>query len=697
MKSIQKLLYPCAGCFYFLGLLLLSPASAAQTSTEDRGPQAAHTIALGDMDRSVQPGDDFFLYSNGGWLKRTVIPPDRASVSVFSALDQLSNRRVAALIEDTAKSSSKGAQGAGKIADLYRSYMDEAGIESKGLTPLKAEFDGINAVRDKHDLARVLGENLRADVDPLNNTNYHTANLIGLWAAPGFNDSDHYTAYLLQGGLEMPDREYYVKDSPQMQGVRAKYRTHVLAMLKLAGISEPESRADRVTKLEHAIAEKHWSLAEDQDVHKASNTWRMSDFATKAPGLDWTEFFRAAGITSQETFIVWQSTAIIGEAALVGSTPLETWKDWLTYHAIEDHADALPKALADEHSAFFDGVLSGTEEQPPRSQRAVDKVNLVLGDEVGKLYAAKYFPPESKARLQAMVGNIVGAFHKRIDALSWMTASTKTQAHTKLNALYVGIGYPESWRDYSALEIKPDDLYGNEERSEFFDYRHALSRLGKPVDRQEWCMTPQTVNAVNLPLQNALNFPAAILEPPFFDAQAPDAVNYGAIGAIIGHEVSHTFDSEGSAFDAKGALRNWWTQADLDHFNATTAQLAEQYDQYRPFPDLALNGKQTLAENIADLAGLTAAYDAYRASLKGKVAPQEEGFSGDQQFFIAYAQAHRSKMRDAELQRRVATDEHSPGPYRTDTVRNSDAWYELFHVHAGEKLYLDPKDRVRIW
>jgi putative endopeptidase len=544
MKSLEKLLSRYALCFCLLGLLLWDLASAAQTSA-DRSPQPVHTIAEADMDRSVQPGDDFFLYSNGGWIKQTVIPADRASVSVFSALDHLSNRRVAALIEETAKSSDKRTQGIRKISDLYRSYMDEAAIEAKGLTPLKTEFGAISAIRDKHDLARVLGENLRADVDPLNNTNYHTGNLIGLWAAPGFTDSDHYTAYLLQGGLEMPDREYYVKDSPQMQSVRAKYRTHVIAMLKLAGVSEPESRADRIITLEQAIAEKHWNLAEDQDVHKADNLWRKSDFATKAPGLDWVEFFRAAGLNSQETFIVWQSTAITGEAALVTSAPLETWKDWLTYHAIEDHADALPKALAGEHSAFFDGVLTGTEEQPPRTQRAVDEVNLLLGDEVGKLYAAKYFPPESKARLQAMVANIVAAFHKRIDALSWMTAATKAQAHAKLNALYVGIGYPETWRDYSALEIVADDLYGNEKRSELFEYRHALSRLGKPVDRQEWCMTPQTVNAVNLPLQNALNFPAAILEPPFFDPQAPDAVNYGAIGAIIGHEVSHAFATGG--------------------------------------------------------------------------------------------------------------------------------------------------------
>lgn len=324
-------------------------------------------------------------------------------------------------------------------------------------------------------------------------------------------------------------------------------------------------------------------------------------------------------------------------------------------------------------------------------------VNDILGDEVGKLYAEKYFPPEAKARAQAMVTNIVAAFRKRLEALPWMTATTKAQAIDKLDKLYVGIGYPESWHDYSGLEIKADDIFGNLRRSELFEYHRQTSRLGKAIDRHEWSMTPQTVNAVNLPLQNALNFPAAILEPPFFDAKAPDAANYGAIGAIIGHEVSHTFDSEGSAFDANGGLRNWWTPEDLQRFNAATAKLAAQYDTYKPFPDLALNGKQTLAENIADLGGLAAAYAAYHAALGGGAAPTDAGFSGDQQFFIACGQAHRSKVREAALRQQVMTDEHSPSEYRLDTVRNLDAWYSDFRVQPGDKLYLAPENRVRIW
>ena len=663
---------------------------------QDHSEQTTHGIIVSDIDKSIRPGDNFFEYTNGDWLKRTTIPPDRPSVSVFSTLAQMSNKRVADLIQGMAKDKN-GQTEFHNVADLYNSYMDEAAIDKKGLTPLKKPLARIQDVRDKQDLARLLGEDLRADVDPLNNTNYHTPNLFGIWVAPGFHDSSHYIVYLLQGGLEMPDRAYYLDGGEHMENIRTQYRTHVAKMLQLAGVSDADARAGRVVDLEHQIAEKHWDLAQDQDVHKADNLWQSSDFAAKAPGLDWQIFFRAAGLNSQKAMNVWQPSAITGEAALVQSIPLETWKAWLTYHAIEDHADALPNALANEHFAFFGTALSGIEQQPPRWRRAVYEVNDILGDEVGQLYAKEYFPPESKAHVQAMVANIVTAFHKRVDALQWMDPKTKAQALAKLDQLYVGIGYPETWRDYSGLEIKKDDLYGNEVRSSLFEYHKQISKLGKDVNRHEWCMTPQTVNAVNLPLQNALNFPAAILEPPFFDPKAPDAVNYGAIGSIIGHEVSHTFDSEGSAFDATGALRNWWTPEDFSHFEAATDTLVKQYDSYHPFPDLAIRGRQTLAENIADLGGLAAAYDAFRASLHGQPAPEDEGFSGDQQYFIAYGQSRRGKSREAALRRQVLTDEHSPAEYRTDMVRNIDEWYDAFQVKPGEKLYLSPQERVRIW
>ena len=659
--------------------------------------QASHGIAVANIDRSVKPGDDFYAYANGEWLKRTEIPPDRARIGVFTALDTLSNQRTADLIQEAAKSNAPAGSNLRKIADLYNSYMDEAGIEAKGLTPLRPHLDAIAGIHDKRELAYMLGQTLRADVDALNNTNFHTPNLFGLWAAPDFNDPEHYTAYLLQGGLQLPDREYYVADSERMRNVRAGYLAHVAAMLKLAGFSDTEDRAKRILDLEHAIAEKHLSLAENEDIHKANNPWTQADFSAKAVGLDWSQYFRGAGLTKQTSFIVWQPTAFAGEAALVASTPLDTWKDWLAYHLIEAYAGVLPKPLAEERFAFFGKTLTGTTQDLPRWRRGVTVVNTFLGDAVGQIYAQKYFSPEAKAQAQAMVVGLIDAFRKRIDALPWMDPATKAEAKAKLATLYVGIGYPESWKDYTAYEVKPDDIFDNLWRGRLFDYQRSLARLGKPINRKEWSMTPQTVNAVNLPLQNALNFPAAILQPPFFDPKAPDAVNYGAIGTVIGHEISHTFDSEGSAFDAQGRVRNWWTPADLKHFEDATARLAAQYDTYKPFPDLAVNGKQTLAENIADVAGISAAYDGYHASLAGKSAPTQEGFTADQQFFIAFAQNWGSKYREAALRQQVLTDPHAPAPYRADTVRNIDAWYAAFPVQPGDKLYLAPGDRVRIW
>jgi endothelin-converting enzyme/putative endopeptidase len=672
-----------------LGLL---PAFA-----QDALKQETHGIDVANMDRSVKPGDNFYLYCSGDWIKRTEIPPDRSGIGVFSTLADLSDKRTAALIEEAAKSGGSAGSSARKIADLYNSYMDEGGIEAKGLAPIQSQLKAIAAISSKKELAAALGETLRADVDALNNTNFHTSHLFGLWVAPGFNDSDHYVAYLMQGGVQLPDRDYYLSDSEHMRDIRAKYQAHVSAMLKLAGFSDTDARAERIVALERAIAEKHLSLADNDDIHKANNTWKQADFAAKAPGLDWVEYFRGAGLSKQTSFIVWQPTAFAGESALVASTPLDTWKDWMAYHLLEEYASVLPKALAEERFAFFGKVLLGAPQQRPRWQRGVAITNRYLGDDVGQIYAQRYFPPEAKAQVDAMVANIIAAFRKRIEALSWMAASTKAEAQAKLNTLYVGIGYPETWIDYSAYEVKPDDAFGNVWRGNLFQYRRQVARLGGPVDRHEWSMTPQTVNAVNLPLQNALNFPAAILQPPFFDPLAPAAANYGAIGSVIGHEISHTFDSEGAAFDSKGAVRNWWTPADQEHFEAATAKLAAQYDTYKPFPDLSLNGKQTLAENIADVAGIAASYDGYRASLAGKEAPVQDGFSGEQQFFIAYGQNRVSKVREAALRQQVATDSHSPGEYRTDTVRNIDAWYAAFDVKPGETLYLAPADRVRFW
>ncbi len=675
--------------------LMLTP-KAAVIAQETPKPET-HGIAIANMDPSVKPGDNFYEYANGDWIKRTEIPADRAGIGVFTTLADLSNTRTASLIEEAAKANAPAGSNTRKIADLYNSYMDEAAIEAAGLAPLQPHLDAIAAIKNKQELARALGETLRADVDARNNTNFHTPNLFGLWVAPDFNDSEHYTAYLLQGGLVLPTRDYYLSDSEHMKEIRTRYQAHIAAMLKLAGLTDTDARAARIVELEHAIAEKHLSLAENEDVHKANNPWKQADFAAKAPGLDWTEYLQGAGLTKQASFIVWQPSAFVGESALVASVPLESWKDWLTFHLIEGYAGVLPKALVDERFAFFGTTFTGATQQRPRWQRGVAVVNAYLGSAVGQIYAQRYFSPEAKAEAQAMVSNLITAFQARIEALPWMAPSTKSEAEAKLKTLYVGIGYPETWRDYSSFEVKPADIFGNVWRGDLFAYHRATSRLGTTVDRHEWSMDPQTVDAVNLPLQNALNFPAAILQPPFFDPLAPAAANYGAIGSVIGHEISHTFDTEGSAFDSQGRVRNWWTPKDLSHFEQATARLAAQYDTYKPFPDLAVNGKQTLAENIADVAGISASFDGYHASLAGKTAPTQGGFSGDQQFFLAFGQNYGSKTREAALRQQVMTDPHSPAQYRADTVRNIDGWYGAFDVKPGETLYLAPADRVRIW
>jgi putative endopeptidase len=695
-------------------VLAIAPLAAY---SQDAPAPETRGIVVANMDRSVKAGDDFWHYANGDWIKRTELLPDRSFIDAYGLdndyMNNLTRERITDLIEEAVKANAPAGSNTRKIADFYHSYMDEATIEAKGLAPLRPHLDAIAAISNKHELSRALGGNLRADVDPLNASFFHTSNLFGFWVAPGFSDSEHYAAYMLQGGLQMPDRDYYLSDSENMKDIRAKYQVHVSTLLKLVGFTNAELRARHIVELEHAIAEKHIALADEQDIQKANNIWKQADFAANAPGLDWAEYFRGAGLSGQASFIVWQPTAFTGESALVASIALDTWKDWLAFHLIEDYAAVLPKVFVDERFAFFDKTLSGTMEQRPRRWRGVALVTGpydesasyflagrgVLGDAVGQMYAQRYFSPETKAQVQAMVANILAAYRRRIEALPWMDPATKAEAQSKLTTLYVGIGYPETWRDYSAYEVKVDDIFGNLWRGSLFEYHRSVAHLGHPVDRKEWVWSfyPQTVGACELPLQNALNFPAAYLQPPHFDPRDPDAVNYGAIGSIIGHEISHTFDTEGSAFDSTGRVRNWWKPADLAHFNAATARLAAQYDTYKPFPDLALNGKQTLEENLADLGGISAAYDAYRASLAGKAVPVQNGFSGDQQFFLSFAQSWASKSSEADLRHQVMTDVHSPNEFRINTVRNLDAWYAAFDVKPGDKLYLAPADRVHIW
>jgi predicted metalloendopeptidase len=661
------------------------------------GSPAGHVIDLVGIDRAVAPGDDFFAYANGTWIKNAAIPSDRADYGAGAMLIEKTNEQVRGLIQDAAKGNPKPGSDAQKVGDYYASFMDEAGIEAKGLSPLKPEMDRIAAIKDKQSLSAYLGTTLRADVDALNATDLYTDHIFGVWITQAFSDPRRNVPYLLQGGLGMPDRDYYLMKSAKMADIRAKYRAHIAAMLKLAGVPDADAKAARIFALEVEIAKAHSSRAESEDVRKANNTWMRDDFVKRAPGLDWNAYLRSAQLGAQPDFIVWQPKTVIGISALAASRPVDVWKDYLTYHLLDRYAGVLPKAFVNERFAFYGTTLTGTPKNRDRWKRAIDATNGALGRVVGKLYVERYFPPAAKAKIEALVKNLLVAYHARISKLTWMSPQTKAKALAKLATLKVGVGYPDQWQDYSALKVARGDAFGNLWRAELFDYARSLAKLHQPVDRGEWVMDPQTVNAVNLPLANALNFPAAILQTPFFDANADAALNYGAIGATIGHEISHSFDDQGSQFDAQGKLANWWTPADLAHFVATSAKLVAQYNGYRPFPDLAVDGKLTLGENIADVAGLSASYDAYVLSLHGKPAPVVQGLTGDQRFFLAYAQSWRDKAREAALRQQILTDGHAPDMYRAGTVRNLEAWYPAFGVKRGQKLYLSPDDRVQVW
>jgi predicted metalloendopeptidase len=680
---------------HFIAIAALAVARPLAVAAQ-QAPVPAGLDTAG-MDRSVRPGDDFFSYANGSWLAGTEIPADRSNYGSGAILTELTDKRTADLIREAAGANAPAGSESRKIGDYYSAFMDSTAIDAAGLTPLKPRLDSIAAIRNRKDLARSLGTTLRADVDAINNTNFYTENLFGLWVAQDLDDPAHYSPFLLQGGLGMPDRSYYVDSSAAMATIREKYQRHVAAMLGLAGIPDAEARAAGIVRLETAIAKAHWSRQESGNVTRGNNPWARADFGAKAPGLDWASYFAAAGLARVARFVVWQPGAVTGISALAASEPLDTWKDYLTFHAIQSRVAVLPTSLYRESFTFFGPVLSGATKPRDRWKRAVSATNGALGFAVGRLYAERYFPAAEKARAQAMVGNIIAAFSERIDRLEWMSPATKAEARAKLAVLEVGVGYPDKSPDYTGLVIKTGDAYGNAERARLFQYRRALERLGQPVDRGEWVMTPQTVNAVNLPAMNAMNFPAAILQPPYFDPNRPSALDYGAIGATIGHEISHSFDNQGALFDSRGRLHNWWTPEDLKHFEASAAQLVAQYDAYKPFPDLAVNGRQTLGENIADVAGLSASYDAWQRSLGGKPAPTVDGFTGNQQFFVSFAQNWRRKWREPALRNLILTDGHSPDAYRASTVRNLDAWYDAFGVKAGERLYLAPGERVRVW
>lgn len=656
------------------------------------------------IDPDVKPGQDFFLHANGLWLKQVRIPADKSAWGVGAELSLLTQERNRVLIEAAAAGQVGPSEGARQVGAYFRSFMDEDAIEAAGFTPLQPRLARIAKITDPRELARALGETLRADVDPMNNTSFHTENVLGLWIAQGLQDPSHHHAYLLQGGLGMPSRDYYLDAAPAMKQAREAYLAHVLKVITLAQLDQGPlassqsltSRAQAIVALETLLARHHASQEESSDIQKSKTAWTLAQLRRQAPGLDWDAYLQAAGLGSLERFHIWHPRAMKGLAQAVRAVPLSTWRDYLAFHAVNQRADSLPRAMRQQHFEFYGKVLAGAQEPTPRWQVALGATNAALQDEIAKLYVAQYFPARSKAKAEQLVKDVVDAFDRRLDGLAWMSPKTRAEARSKLRAMIVGVGYPDRWDDALPLAVSDRDAFGNAERAGQLIYQRELGRLKQRVDRSRWCMEPHLVNAVNMPMQNALNFPAAILHSPYFDPDAPDAVNYGAIGAVIGHEISHSFDDQGAQFDAKGRLRNWWTQADLKHFQKAGKALVAQYSAYKPLPDLAINGQQTLSENLADLAGLQSALDAYHQALKAKgdTTPTAEA---DRRFFLAYAQSWREVRREQALRRQVLTDGHAPEHQRVLTVRNLDAWYSAFDVQPGDAMYLKPSERVRAW
>jgi predicted metalloendopeptidase len=683
----------------FASAIALSACNRAGTngSATEQAQGTEIGVNTAAMDKSIKPGDDFYNYANGAWMAKTEIPADRSSVGAFLMADKVREANTRSLFDEILKSNADANSIEGKIANYYKAYLDTAAIDRAGMAPAKADLAAIAGIADKSQLSAAIGKTLRADTDPLNATNFQTDNLFGIFVTQGLSTPGEQLPYLMQGGIGMPEREYYLSSDAEMAGLRDKYKAYIATVMKAAGSADPAAAANRIMALETRIAQAHATREESEDFAKGAQVWTRAQLEQKAPGIDWTALLNAAQLGSAPKFQAYHAGAIPKLAALVGSQPLDAWKDWLVFHTLNQHASVLPNPIRDASFAFYGTALSGTTQQRPRDVRALNATSNALQDAVGKAYVDKYFPASAKAEVQKMVDGIKAAFHKKVDGLDWMAASTKEEALKKVDGIVVGVGYPDSWRDYSAVTISPTDAYANQTAAGLAEYRHQIAKIGKPMDRAEWWMPPQLVNAVNLPVQNALNFPAAILVPPFFNPKADAAFNYGAIGSVIGHEISHSFDNNGALFDASGKLRNWWTPADFAKFTKAGDALAAQYDAYEPLPGLHIKGKLTLGENIADVAGLAAAYDAYKASLNGKPAPVIDGFTGDQRFFIAYAQAWATKTRPAAMKQQLATDGHAPGQYRALTVRNIDAWYPSFAVQPGQKLYLAPDKRVKVW
>ena len=654
----------------------------AQTTTGPDGliHYGSFGIDVNGMDKSVAPGDDFYDFVNGTWAKTTAIPADKANYGAFDTLADLSRDRTHTILE------AQKTQGT-KIGTAYAAYLDTAGIEAKGIAPIRPWLNRIKGLNDKAGYAALAAEANRNGV----------GGPFGTGVGQDAKQPEIYAVGIRQSGLGLPDRDYYLKaDDAKLAAAKAAYQAHIARMFTLAGEPDADARAKAIVDFETRIAQVSWTRTDSRDANKTYNKMTVAQLAQSAPGFDFATYLRGLG-TPVDTVIVGQTTAVTGIAAAIAAAPLSVLKDQLLLRSLDGYADVLPVAFDQERFAFYGTILSGTPQQEDRWKRAVDWTSQAVADDVSRVYVAQYFPPETKAAADDLVKNVIAAMGKRIDALTWMAPETKVKAHAKLAAFTPKIGYPTRWKDYSALTIKAGDAYGNKLRAAQWDHADEIAHLGKPLQRWEWGMTPMTVNAYANFGMVEIVFPAAILQPPFFDPKADPAVNYGGIGAVIGHEMSHHFDDQGAKFNAKGELAQWWTDEDVKRFTALEDRLATEYDAYEPLPGVHLNGKLTLGENSADLAGLSAAYDAYHASLGGKPAPVIGGYSGDQRFYMGWAQVWRRSYREANLRQRLLTDPHSPSQQRADIVRNMDAWYAAFDPKPAQKLYLTPDQRVRIW
>jgi putative endopeptidase len=647
-----------------------------------------------DIDRSIKPGDDFYHYANGDWLKTAVIPVGQPSLHTSAMLVAKTSQRVRDLIQEAAAAHSAKGSVAQKVGDYYASFMDESSIEAKGISPLADEMSAISAIIDKTSLSAYLGATLNTEADGLTANADH---VFGAWVNQSFTDSEHYVFHLWQGGLGMPDRDSYLDPSPKTATLRGQYQSHIAAMLKLAGIADSEAKAGRILALEMRIAQSHAPDSDGADVFKQNNPWKRAEFPVKAPGMDWDAYFKAAGVADQPEFVVWQPSAVTGTSALVGSESVDLWKDYLKFHLIEHYASVLPKAAAAEHYAFYGTILSGSQQAPDRTADAITATNAALGQAVGQLYTQRYFPPEAKAKAQAMAAHLIAAYRARIPNLTWMSAQTKVKALAKLTTLRIGVGYPDTWIDYSTLEIVRGDAFGNMRRAEAFNRSYNLAKLKRRADPDEWRIDPQIVGAIIMFSPNTETFSAGILQPPYFDPQGDTASNYGSAGAGMAHEISHSFDELGNIYDEHGRLGKWWTAEDSARYHAAAAKLVAQFNGYCPLADLCVNGERVMTESIADLTGLLIAHDAYVLSLKGKPDVVINGLTGEQRFFLAFAQRWRRAQTEAALRRQLKTDTHPPAEYRSDTVRNVEGWYKAYGVTPGDKLYLKPEDRVGIW